>query len=129
MGYAHRLAVSRGSTVLTTTHLLAAIASHSDGDVLLKGKATAVKGDALALMPPRGGGAGLAAGKQLPSEPALRELIQVATKAALSVPAESDLRCIDLCHYLELMGQMPGCEAFPILSRHGLASRGGAAAG
>src|SRR5262245_17115505 len=100
MGYSHRLAVSRGCPTLTTMHLLAAIASHYDGDVLLKGSAAAIRKDVLGSMPPEEPIAIAGKDKHLPAEPALKTLIKAVTEAAWSAPAESPLRDIELTHYL-----------------------------
>jgi predicted kinase len=124
MGYAHRLAVSHRSSALTTTHVLAAIASHHDGENLLNGNAKAVKNDALASMSRSAPVRESITGEPLPTEPALTTLIRCVAQASLAAQPESPARCIELNHFLEEMATMPECEAFPILIRHGLAKPG-----
>jgi hypothetical protein len=116
VGYSNSLAIACGAERINTAHLLAAVASHPDGNTLLSGKATdvftAVMGDV-----PRP--AMQAADRRLESEDEFKKLIQSMTLEVIATPARKPSRLVELSDIVGTALKMPDCAAYEVLQRCG----------
>jgi ATP-dependent Clp protease ATP-binding subunit ClpA len=121
MAKAHRFAVTSGSSTVTTSHVLAAIAMHPTGRALLGSHAERILSEASGKaeqptpIPPKG---------RLPLQPDVKRLVQ---ESLIAMKAGGWER-IEVEHFFAVLVALQDSSAAPLLRKFGLMPPGGSAA-